>query len=119
MSSRRPWPASSWFAHGERALVSGVEEGGPMRLDRSEGRVDSPRFHSHSDEPAVVRLGACWGPSSRGAAISVSVSVLLGSKRTHGGDAVAPDWAMDSDLLGILELTGLDVFCFDAVSLRT
>jgi hypothetical protein len=91
-----------------------------VRLDRFEERVDSPRFHSHSDEPAVLRLGACWGPSSRGAAISLSASVLadlLGGRRAYGGGAVAPDWAMDSDLLRIDVAHGLGAFSLDAVLL--
>lgn len=53
-----------------------------MRQDRSEEGAGSPRFHSHSEEPSLMRLGACWGPSSRGAAISVPVSLhseLVGS----------------------------------------
>ena len=90
-----------------------------MRLDRSEEGVVSPRFHSHSDEPAM-ELGACWGPSSRGAAISRSVSVLadlLGGIRTNGGGAVAPDWAMDSGLLRIDVSHGLEGFSLDVVFL--
>lgn len=75
MSSRRPRPASSMPTHGGRAQC--IEEDGPMRQDRSEERAGSPCFHSHSEEPALLRLGACWGPSSRGAAISLSVSLLV------------------------------------------
>lgn len=71
--------------------------------------VCSPRFHSHSGEPVFVRLGACWGPSSRGAAISVPVSRWpIGS--VIGGpseqDAVTGTGRLTRSVLGSVEFTG-------------
>jgi hypothetical protein len=61
--------------HGDRAWVKRNWE----RLERLEGRVVSPRFHSHSDRLSL-EPGACWGPSSLSAAISLTVlGLLLGS----------------------------------------
>ena len=60
-----------------------------------------------------VQSGRCHLPFG----LYVCRFVLLGGKRTRGGGAVAPDWAMDSDLAWIGVAHGLECFPLDAVLL--
>ena len=113
MSSRPAVAGQQPVAHGDRDWTSGT--GWNRRLDGSEEGVDSPRFHSHSSEPACMRLGACWCPSSPGAAISGSVSLLpqrFGRGRTFGGGAVAGTGRWTRIIFGSLLLTARIVFLF-------
>lgn len=81
----------------------------PWLTDSSGLGVCSPRFHPHSGEPVLMRLGACWGPSSRGAAISLSVSPwpicwAVGGPREE--DAVTGTGRLTRSDLGSVEFTG-------------
>jgi len=97
--------------------VKGIEERLGRVEDRSEEGVVSPGFHSHFVESAFEELGAWWGPTSLGRCnlgSGLGACPTAGWHRDPWRSRSRPDWAMDSEFFGSVEITGLVFSFFDA-----